>query len=86
MPISGGSISMPSYGGDKKRVAKRKAKRAAKAAKGDSSLYNIAGKPKRRMAIKDDAGKKVAVIKRGKAKKSPSGKTGYTYTTVKKKK
>ena len=53
MPISGGKISMPSYGGDKKgRVAKRKAKRAAK---GDPSLYNIAGKPKRRLKVKDSS-------------------------------
>ena len=83
MPISGGKISMPSYGGDKKgRVAKRKAKRAAK---GDPSLYNIAGKPKRRLKVKDSSGKKVAVLKRGKATKSASGKTEYPYTVKKKK-
>ena len=41
MPISGGSISMPSYGGDKKRVAKRKAKKAAKAAKSKSFTSKI---------------------------------------------
>ena len=68
---------MPSYGGNKKRVAKRKAK---KAAKGDPSLYNIAGKPKRRMVLGDST-----VLKRGKAYKGASGRTEYPYTVKKKK-
>ncbi len=81
MPIKGKKISMPTYGGDNKRVRNNKAK---KAAKGDSSLYNMFGKPKRRLTVKDSEGRTKAVLKRGKATKSESGKTEYPYTEKKK--
>jgi hypothetical protein len=81
MPIKGKKISMPTYGGDNKRVGNNKAK---KATKGDPSLYNVFGKPKRRLKVKDSEGKTKAVLKRGKATKGSSGKTEYPYSVKKK--